>query len=51
MEDYIVKATTSLRAESETYLYQVYVTVFRLFVYLMYENTEAVDDWIAKKLV
>ena len=28
----------------------VYVTVFRLFIYLMYENTGAVDDWIAKKL-
>ena len=28
----------------------VYVTVFRLFIYLMYENTGAVDDRIAKKL-
>ena len=29
----------------------VYVTVLRLFIYLMYENKGAVDDWIAKKLV
>ena len=29
----------------------VYVTVYRLFIYLMYENKGAVDDWIAKKLV
>ena len=29
----------------------VYTTVFRLFIYLMHENTGAVEDWIDKKLV
>ena len=53
MKDYIVKTTRSLRAEwnSRNILYIVYVTVFRLCIYLMYENTGDVDDWIAKKLV
>ena len=52
MKDYIVKTTRSLRAQwiAETFSI-VYVTVFRFFIYLMYENTGAVDDWIAKKLV
>ena len=52
MKDYIVKTTRSLRAEwnSRNILHSLR-NGYSGCLFLMYKNTGAVDDWIAKKLV